>query len=109
MRDLVTIVVPRIAAEWNVVAYCMNFEIFEIKIIREKCRGDPEKCCIELLERWLQANSCRTWEMLLAMFKQVRNFTTITEIIENDLKRLKLYVNVVLQTILIYVILHLGI
>lgn len=93
MKNLVTIVVPRIAAEWNTVAYYMDFEIAEIKTIREKCREDPEKCCTELLERWLQMKSDRNWATLLSVFKQVRNLTAVTEQIENDLKDLQLYVN----------------
>lgn len=95
MKDLVAIVVPRISAEWNTVAYYMDFKIAEIKIIREKCREDPEKCCIELLERWLQVKSDRNWEMLLNVFNQVRNLTAVSEQIENDLKSLQLYVNVI--------------
>ena len=93
MKNLLTIVVPRIAAEWNTVAYYMDFEIAEIKTIREKCREDPERCCTELLERWLQMKSDRNWAALLTVFKQVRNLTAVTEQIENDLKNLQLYVN----------------
>ena len=97
MKDLLTIVVPRVAAEWNDVAYHLNFEIAAIKIIREKCNRDPEKCCKELLERWLQEESNRkTWETLLAAFKSVRKLTAITEQIENDLTNLELYVTVIL-------------
>ena len=97
MKNMVAIVVPRIAAEWNTVAYYMDFEITEIKIIKEKCREDPEKCCIELLERWLQIKPDRNWEMLLTVLKQVRNLTTVTEKIENDLKNLQLYVNIIFK------------
>ena len=95
MKNLIDIVVPRIAAKWNTVAHFMDFELPEIKIIREKCREDPEECCTELLERWLQRKSDRSWEQLLAVFKQVQNLTAVTEKIENDLKQLQLYVNVI--------------
>ena len=97
MKDLLTIVVPRVAAEWNDVAHHLNFEIAEIKIIREKCKEDPEKCCKELLEQWLQVESNRkTWETLLAAFKSIRKLTAITEQIENDLTNLELYVTIIL-------------
>ena len=99
MKNLVTIVLPRIAAEWNTVAYYMDFEIAEIKTIREKCREDPEKCCTELLERWLQMESDRSWATLLTVFKQVRNLTAVTEQIENDLQNLQLYVDYFLNSV----------
>ena len=106
MKNLVTIVVPRIAAEWNTVAYYMDFEIAEIKTIREKCREDPEKCCTELLERWLQMGSDRSWATLLTVFKQVRNLTAVTEKIENDLQNLQLYVDYLLYSVFINFNLH---
>ena len=95
MKDLLTIVVPRIASEWNDVAHHLNFDISEIKIIREKCREDPEKCCRELFERWLQVESDRkTWKTLLIAFKHIQELTAVTEEIEIDLNILDLYVNV---------------
>ena len=102
MKDLLTIVVPRIASEWNDVAYHLNFDISEIKIIREKWKEDPVKCCKELLERWLQVESeRRTWKTLLTAFKHIRKLTSVTEQIEIDLKNLKLYVNVTFKANLI--------
>ena len=72
MKDLLTIAVPRFAAEWNDVAHHLNFEITKIKIIGEKWKQDPEKCCKELLERWLQVEyDGRTWETLLNAFRKI--------------------------------------
>ena len=95
MKDLLSIVVLRISSEWSDVAYHLNFDIAEINIIREKCNKDPEKCCKELLERWLQVETAtKTWETLLTTFKKIRKLTAVTEQIETDLTNLELYVNV---------------
>ena len=98
MKDLLGIVVLRISSEWSDVAHHLNFEIAEIKIIREKWKEDPEKCCKELLERWLQVETAKkTWETLLTAFKKIRKLTAVTEQIETDLTNPELYVNVIFE------------
>lgn len=97
MKDLLSIVVWRIAAEWKIVAYGMDFEIAEVNIIEKKCRDDPEECCVELLKRWLQAKPDKNWEMLLSVLKQVKKLIASSKEIEKDVRKLQLYVNYIFE------------
>ena len=89
MKQLLTSVVPRIAAEWNKVAHYLEFTIPHIKIIRQKCRDDPEECCCTLLEEWIstdQGVTPKNWTTLLSVLKQIRGLTSACEEIEKDLR-----------------------
>ena len=97
MKDLIHIVIPRVAAKWITVAYFMGFELSEIDIIKEKHKDDPEKCCMELFKRWLEGNhECdKSWKVLLDILKQIRHLTGATEQIKKELSQLQLYVIIV--------------
>ena len=72
MKQLLASVVPRIAAEWNKVAHYLEFTIYSIKIIRQKCRDDPEECCCTLLEEWISTDhgvTPKNWNTLLSILK----------------------------------------
>ena len=45
MHDLVIIVIPRIKAEWEDVAYALHLKIPKVDAIRKQYHGDPKKCC----------------------------------------------------------------
>ena len=99
MKDLIRIVIPRVAAEWITVAHFMDLEVYEIKTIRVKHRDDPDKCCEELFERWLEQNhECdKSWKVLLDILKQIRRLTAVTEQIEKELSQHHLYVIIVMS------------
>ena len=90
MKDLIVIVIPKIQAEWEDVAFMLSFEIPEVNNIREKYK-DPRKCCRELFIQWLQA-SCgigpKTWATLLENLKKITLFAAVTEEIEQELLKL---------------------
>ena len=52
MRLLHEIVVPRMAADWSIVADYLEYEVEHKQVIKEKCHNDLERCCVELLEDW---------------------------------------------------------
>ena len=56
MKQLLTSVVPRIAAEWDKVAHYLEFSIPTIKVIRQQYRGDLKECCYHLLEEWISTD-----------------------------------------------------
>ena len=88
MKQLLTSVVPRITAEWDKVAHYLEFTIHSIKIIQQKCRDDPEKCCCTLLEEWIstdQGVTPKNWTTLLSILKQVKELTSVCNKIEKDL------------------------
>ena len=89
MKQLLTSVVPRIAAEWDKVAHCLEFSIPAIKIIQQQYRGDPKECCFHVLEEWINTNegvSPKNWATLLSVLKQIKELTSTCSEIEKDLK-----------------------
>ena len=88
MKQLLTIVVPRIATEWYKVAYCLEFSISKVIIIRQQYKNDPEKCCYHLLKRWIsnEGVSPKNWSTLLSALEQFVDFTSAQEEIEMEVK-----------------------
>ena len=90
MRLLHEIVVPRIAADWSIVADYLEYEVEYKRVIKEKCRDDPMKCCVELLEDWLSSNrgvSPKSWTRLIGALKEIKSLTATTEKIIEDLEK----------------------
>ena len=82
MRDLNKIVVPKVSAEWEDIAYELGYEISTVKQIRNKHKENPTKCCKELFEDWLTTNNGakpKIWQTLLNKLKEVEELTSITE------------------------------
>ena len=87
MRLLHEIVVPRIAANWSLVADFLEYELEYKQLIREKCRDDPQRCSVELLEDWLSSKrgvSPKSWSKLIEVLRGIKSLKATTEkIIEN--------------------------
>ena len=89
MKQLLTSVVPRIAAKWDKVAHFMEFSIPSIEIIQRQCRDDPEECCYQLLKKWIstdQGVTPKNWATLLSVLKQIKALANVCNEIEKDLK-----------------------
>ena len=88
MKQLLTSVVPRIAAKWEKVAHYLEFSISSIQIIQQKHRGDPEECCHHLLEKWIstdQGVTPKNWTTLLSVLEQIKELTSAYNEIKKDL------------------------
>ena len=88
MRKLLKIVVPKVAAHWDTLAYYLGFEISRVEIIGEKHSNNPEKCCKAVFIHWLTSKegiSPKTWGVLLNTLKEVTELTKVTEQIEEEL------------------------
>ena len=88
MGDLNMIVVPRISAEWEDVAYALRYEILAVKFIKSKHNNDPQKCCKELLTDWLTTNNGvgpKIWSTLLDKLKNIGELTAAREKIKEEL------------------------
>ena len=91
MADLNTIVIPRIKAEWEDVAFALRYKIVTVNSIKEKHKEDPKKCCRELFTDWLSTDhgvSPKTWSTLLNKLKEVENLATATQEISNEIEKL---------------------
>ena len=88
MRLLHEIVVPRIAAKWDLVAIYLEYEVEYKQLIKERCHRDPERCCMELLEDWLTSNrgvTPKSWSKLIEVLREIKGLNATTEKIVEDL------------------------
>ena len=89
MKHLHQIVVPKVAAEWRVVAEFLEFKQATINTIEEKCRSDPVKCCTEVFREWINSDhgvGPKTWSTLIGVLRQITPLTAVTKEIEQNLK-----------------------
>ena len=88
MWKLIKIVIPKIQADWEVVAYSMNFDISIVKAIKKDFQT-VEKRCTFLFEDWLSTSrgvTPKTWNKLLERIKDVDSLEQAAEAIEQELK-----------------------
>ena len=71
-------IVPLIMAHWEDVAYSLHYDIPIVDGIDAKQKGDPKKCCQQLLKDWLSTDhgvGPKTWDTLLKQLKEVPELT----------------------------------
>ena len=92
MGDLNKIVVPKINANWEDVAYALYFKIHTVESITSKHNENPKKCCRELLKSWLSTSNGvgpKHWSTLLNTLKDIEELAAATEEIIKEL--IKMY------------------
>ena len=65
LRDVCRHVVPNYAHKWRYLGDQLHFDEAELEIIFSNFRNDSEKCCRDLMSRWLNKDSNATWDQLL--------------------------------------------
>ena len=88
MDVLNMIVVHKINAEWEDVAFALRYEIPAVESIKSKHNQDPKKCCKELFKDWLITNNGagpKIWSTLLDKLKNVGELATAREDIMREL------------------------
>ena len=91
MKHLNKYVIPKIAADWKMVADSLEFDIQAIRMIDAKCLKDPLASCDEMMRVWLSSDvgiEPKEWSTLIAALKDVRQLTATVEEIEQAIKRL---------------------
>ena len=91
MRQLIMIVIPKIAFMWKTVADFLEYDISTIENIKQKYRDDCEECMNGLFRDWLSTNHGvrpKTWAMLLERLKEIGQLATATSDIEKELEEL---------------------
>ncbi|XP_065892496.1 uncharacterized protein [Dysidea avara] len=86
MGDLITIVIPKIKAYWEDVAFVLRFKIIDVDAIKAKHNDDPKKCCQQLFKDWLSTNkgvTPKTWPTLLAKLGKVEYLVAVIEEIKS--------------------------
>ena len=82
MHDLNRIVVPQVSAEWEDIAYTLQYDILTVENISTKCRGNPTKCCKELFKNWLATDNGakpKIWKTLMDRHTDIEELCAITE------------------------------
>ena len=88
MHDLNRIVVPKVAAEWEKVAYALHYKIPAVQCIRRNHNGDARGCCEELFEDWLTTSNGanpKIWQTLLDTLNEIEELASVTREITDQL------------------------
>ena len=88
MHDLNRIVVPKVSAAWEDIAYALKYEISTVQAIRSSHREIPKKCCRQLFENWLSTPNGakpKIWQTLLDKLKEIEMLHEVTKEITGKL------------------------
>ena len=81
-------VIPRISAEWEMVAAYLEYSIPTKKLISKANRGLPRECCTALLEDWIATDNGvkpKTWEKLIEVLSEISSLAMVTKQIKQCL------------------------
>jgi len=91
MKKLHKYVIKLISHMWEKVACFLEFEIHEIKTIKEKIKDcDPSKCCQEMLMLWIsedKGKKDKTWRSLLNELDDIDELKEYSKEIKLELKK----------------------
>ena len=90
MCDLITIVIPKIQAEWEIVAYFLRYDVAAVEAFK-KDGHDSQQSCIKLFKDWLSSSRGvrpKTWLKLLERIKAIDSLKAASEEIETELQSL---------------------
>ena len=87
MWELIQIVIPKIRAEWEDLAYCMRYKPGDVEAFRTDSHG-PEECCKKLFKNWLTTSHGpvpKTYQTLLNHVRKVDKLAAVSETIKKEL------------------------
>ena len=79
MRWMHKVVIPEVSYCWRTIADYLEYPVAKKKEIEERQRGDPRKCCAELMEDWLTSDrevGPKTWDQLVSVLKEVEELSS---------------------------------
>ena len=88
MKWMHKVIIPQVSYYWRTLADYMEYPIAKKKEIEERQRGDPYKCCAELMEDWLTSDrgvSPKTWHILVSVLKEIKELSSSVKSIEGAL------------------------
>ena len=91
MWELTEIVVPRVMAKWESLAYCMRYTPEEVSAFNKDGK-DSKECCTKLLTNWLTTGhepKPKTYQILLKYIKKISDLAAASEAIEKELIKSK--------------------
>ena len=87
MWELIDIVIPKIQAEWETLAFCMRYKPEETASFKEDGK-DLQKCCENLFKNWITTGhgpTPKTYQTLLNHIKKIDRLSAVSEEIEKKL------------------------
>ena len=87
MWNLIKIVVPKVKASWDHVAYSMGYDVYFVKATKKDFSTLDERC-EQVFTDWLTTShgpTPKTWETLLSKLKNVDDLVAAVESIEKEL------------------------
>ena len=87
MYELIEIVIPKIKAEWETLAYSMRYQPSDVKGFRGDSQ-DFQQCCKELFINWITTDhgpKPKTYQTLLNHIKKIENLLAVSESIKKEL------------------------
>ena len=87
MYELINIVIPKMKAQWQKLAYAMKYDIGEVNAF-DKDGRDLEERCEKLFTNWITTGhgpTPKTYETLLKYIKKIDELTAAREEIEKEL------------------------
>ena len=87
MFELTKIVIPKIKAEWESLAYCMRYTPEEVNGFRKDSQSCDE-CCRHLFTNWISTGhgpKPKTYQTLLKHIKKIDNLTAASEAVQKEL------------------------
>ena len=94
MGELLSIVIPLIQAEWEDIAYILQYDIAMVDAFSAQHNNNPFRCCWEVLKDWLKSDrgvSPKNWSTLLNHIGKLSNLAAAKEKIISELERLAWY------------------
>ena len=88
MKWMHKVVISEVSYCWRTIADYLEYPVAKKKEIEERQRGDPYKCCAELMEDWLTSDrgvGPRTWDKLVSVLKEVGELSSSVTTIEQRL------------------------
>ena len=87
MFELTEIVILKIKAEWERLAYRMRYTTQEVKAFKKDSQ-DSAECCKNLLDDWISTGHIpkpKTYQTLLKYIRKIDKVTTASETVEKGL------------------------
>ena len=87
MWELIEIVIPKIKAKWEDLAFCMRYEPEDVEAFRKDSQ-DLQECCKKLFKNWLTTSHGpvpKTYQTLLNHIRKVGELAEASKEIEKEL------------------------
>ena len=87
MWELIKVVIPKVKAKWDSLAFCMRYTPEEVSGFKKDSQ-DSDECCKNLFTNWISTGHGpypKTYQTLLEHIKEIEDLKTASEKAEEEL------------------------